>query len=171
MQTTTAMNSDVKALLTLWLLKMGTSSQEIQTTLQLAAASRVMVAEEQAPLEEDGPQAASNVALLRSASEVSSATARHDHQTARAMHSDIKALLALSLLKIGTSTIEIQTTLRMAASARAEAAEEAAAAAAVEAPAPAPEKVRAIETPSQTPRQALRNAHLAPISMRQFAAA
>jgi hypothetical protein len=46
MHNAATMNSDVKALLTLLLLKTGTSSQEIHNSLQLAGASRVMMAEE-----------------------------------------------------------------------------------------------------------------------------
>ena len=43
-----AMNFDIKALLTLLLLKSGTSSRDIQTAVNLTAAARLMVAEEYA---------------------------------------------------------------------------------------------------------------------------
>jgi hypothetical protein len=63
------MNSDVKALLTLWLLKAGTSPETIQMTLQLAAASRIMAAEEQAappPNDKREPRPATLQSFVRS---------------------------------------------------------------------------------------------------------
>ena len=166
MQNALAMNSDVKALLTLWLLKMGAKTQEIQTVLQLAAASRVMVAEELslASMGDERPHSATgNVATLRCASESNAAIV----QTST-MHSDIKALLTLALIKVGVSLDDIQTTLRLAAGSRAEAAYEA------EDDAPVSEPVhqappQAAAAPSS--RQSLRAAHLAPIPMREYAAA
>lgn len=118
------MNSDVKALLTLLLLKTGTSSQEIHNSLQLAAASRVMMAEESAtPARGQAPDASTNnVAKLRpigGASDTLTATARRMMQNADAMNSDIKALLTLLLLKNGAGANDIQTALRMAAASRA----------------------------------------------------
>lgn len=160
MQNAQAMNSDVKALLTLWLLKMGTKTQEIQTVLQLAAASRVMVAEELSLASMEEPQpAAGNVATLRCASEPKAAVV----QTST-MHSDIKALLTLALIKVGVGLDDIQTTLRLAAGSRAEAALEE-----QEAPAAEPAPPQAATAP--TSRQSLRAAHLAPIPMREYAAA
>ena len=62
-----AMNVDVKALLTLLLLKQGTSARDIQTAVNLTAAARLMVAEEYADMtqEDDAPEA-DNVTRLRS---------------------------------------------------------------------------------------------------------
>ncbi|QUS37674.1 hypothetical protein RPMA_01435 [Tardiphaga alba] len=128
MQNTAAMNSDVKALLTLLALKTGTSSPEIHHALQLAAASRVMMAEEHAnPARGTADATASNVARLRpSANNVpeTSASVRRMKQSAEAMNSDIKALITLMLLKNGADANEIQTALRMAAGSRAAAAAE-----------------------------------------------
>jgi hypothetical protein len=123
------MNSDVKALLTLLLLKTGTSSQEIHNSLQLAAASRVMMAEESATSARgQAPDATTNnVAKLRpigGASDTLTAAARRMKQTADAMNSDIKALLTLLLLKNGAGANDIQTALRMAAASRAAQAED-----------------------------------------------
>ncbi len=127
MQNTSAMNSDVKALLTLLALKTGTSSPEIHHALQLAAASRVMMAEEHAnPARVHADATASNVAKLRPNANMpeTSASVRRMKQSADAMNSDIKALITLMLLKNGADASEIQTALRMAAGSRAAAAEE-----------------------------------------------
>lgn len=179
MQNPAAMNSDIKALLTLLALKTGTSSAEIHNSLQLAAASRLMMAEETAP----APRApadegtGSNVAKLRpgNAGTASDATpaARRMQQAADAMNSDIKALLTLLLFKNGADAIEIQTALRMAAAARATATAAADEAETVrnetttdEAPAtPAVTDLAAI-----TARQAIRNEQLAPVMAKEFAA-
>ena len=59
-----AMNFDIKALLTLLLLKQGTSPKDIQTAVNLTAATRLMVAEEYAGRDE-APEA-SNVTNIRS---------------------------------------------------------------------------------------------------------
>lgn len=125
MQNPAAMNSDVKALLTLLALKTGTSSAEIHNSLQLAAASRLMMAEETSPSRAATAETqASNVAKLRPANGDADTTpaARRMLQTASAMNSDIKALLTLLLFKNGADAVEIQTALRMAAAARATAA-------------------------------------------------
>src|ERR1700712_1124887 len=113
MQTAAAMNVDTKALLTLLLLKSGTTSREIQTVLMVAATSRVIVAEENAVLQRpvnalEG--AASNVAQIRPA--VRQDAGEFDPH-AESMHSDIKALLTLVLLQSGVSSEDIQTTLRL----------------------------------------------------------
>lgn len=135
MQNTAAMNSDVKALLTLLALKTGTTSPEIHHALQLAAASRVMMAEEHASPRGQGDATASNVAKLRPNGNVpeTSNSVRRMKQSAEAMNSDIKALITLMLLKNGADANEIQTALRMAASSRAAAAAEEAEAMRVEA--------------------------------------
>ena len=163
MQSAHAMNSDVKALLTLWLLKMGTSTQEIQTVLQLAAASRVMVAEELSLLSfEETRPTARNVANLRSASGQNAAVTQ-----TLAMHSDIKALLTLALINVGVSLDDIQMTLRLAAGSRAEfACHE-------DDELPVSEPVRQAAPPAApaAPSRPLRAGHLAPIPMREYAAA
>jgi hypothetical protein len=175
MQNTAAMNSDVKALLTLLLLKTGTSSPEIHNALQLAAASRVMMAEEYAnPMRMQGIEASgSNVAKLRPATAVNvpetSAAVRRMKQSADAMNSDVKALLTLLLLKSGADSNEIQTALRMAASSRAVAAAEEAESIRAETQAEAASAAMT-ELASITARQAVRNESLAPISAKEFAA-
>jgi hypothetical protein len=165
MQNPHAMNSDVKALLTLWLLKMGTTTQEIQTVLQLAAASRVMVAEELSlvSMGETRPhQTARNVATLRSASGQNAAVTQ-----TLAMHSDIKALLTLALINIGVSLEDIQMTLRLAAGSRVEPASD------EEDEMPVSEPVRQAASPAAPAASSrpLRAGHLAPIPMREYAAA
>jgi ribosomal protein L7/L12 len=194
MQNSIAMNSDIKALLTLWLLKTGTNAQEIHTALQVAAASRVMVAEENAgPSREEAAPTPNNVAKFRPASEAL-AVARRQSQQADAMNSDIKALLTLSLLKIGATSNEIQTALRLAAASRVAASEERAEPARSETPVqrepiadttlaaagvgPIPAAVNdtapavaASEPISVSAKQSLRNDQLAPISIHEFAAA
>jgi hypothetical protein len=200
MQNSIAMNSDIKALLTLWLLKTGTNAQEIHTALQVAAASRVMVAEENgdSSRNEDAAIVPHNVSKLRPASDVLAA-ARKQQQQADAMNSDIKALLTLSLLKIGATSNEIQTALRLAAASRAATGEERAEPARtepvrVEAPAKpepgaeamlaaslgpipaavndtAPAAVAASMPAPASMKQTVRNDQLSPISIHEFAAA
>jgi hypothetical protein len=175
MQNSAAMNSDVKALLTLLLLKTGTSSPEIHNALQLAAASRVMMAEEHAnPTRMQATEASSsNVAKLRPVAAVNvpetSAAVRRMKQSAEAMNSDVKALLTLLLLKSGADSSEIQTALRMAAASRAVAAAEEAESIRVETQAEATSAAMN-ELASITARQAVRNELLAPISAKEFAA-
>src|ERR1700761_6847734 len=110
-----AMNFDIKALLTLLLLKSGTSSRDIQTAVNLTAAARLMVAEEYSDImpTDDVVQEGGNVTKIRTARAADAeATARHYDPQADAMNSDIKALLMLLLLQNGVSSREIQTTLR-----------------------------------------------------------
>lgn len=175
MQNSAAMNSDVKALLTLLLLKTGTSSSEIHNALQLAAASRVMMAEEHAnPMRMQGAEASgSNVAKLRPVAALNvpetSAAVRRMKQSAEAMNSDVKALLTLLLLKSGADSNQIQTALRMAASSRAAAAAEEAESVRAETQAEA-DSAAMNEIVSITARQAVRNESLAPIPAKEFAA-
>lgn len=176
MQNSAAMNSDIKALLTLLLLKTGTSSPEIHNALQLAAASRVMMAEEYAgptrsPVTETTPY---NVAKLRpvAGSDAAATSARKMKLNGEAMNSDIKALLTLLLLKNGAGSNEIQTALRMAAASRAALAEEQADALRAEALA---EQVSTTNTDvaQLTARQAVRNDQLAPsaaVGAKEYAA-
>ena len=167
-----AMNFDIKALLTMLLLKQGTSSKDIQTAVNLTAAARLMVAEEYpelAPIED--VLEAGNVTKIRPAhrSEADAvADARPFEPHADAMNSDIKALLMLLLLQNGASSREIQTTLRLAARTRNLMADEQ--------PEALPEEIAIVavskpqETRATTAKQALRNDHLAPIPLREFAA-
>ncbi len=72
-----AMNFDIKALLTLLLLKSGTSSKDIQTAVNMAAAARLMVAEESAEPEQSAEAQetnASNVTKISADSERRSRT-------------------------------------------------------------------------------------------------
>lgn len=175
MQNTAAMNSDVKALLTLLLLKTGTSSPEIHNALQLAATSRVMMAEEHAnpSRAQVAEPAGSNIARLRpvAAGNVpeTSASVRRMKQSADAMNSDIKALLTLLLLKNGAGATEIQTALRMAAASRAAAAAEEAEAVRAETQAEAASAAMT-EFAAITARQTLRNEQLAPVCAEESAA-
>ena len=163
MHNAATMNSDVKALLTLLLLKTGTSSQEIHNSLQLAAASRVMMAEESATSVRSAPDATTNnVAKLRpigGTNDIVSAAAKRMKQSADSMNSDIKALLTLLLLKNGAGSSEIQTALRMAAAQRAAMAEEQA------------EAVRAesTETVADAPK-VVRSEQASPAQAKEFAA-
>jgi hypothetical protein len=176
MQNTAAMNSDVKALLTLLLLKTGTSSPEIHNALQLAAASRIMMAEEHAnPARGQNVEASgSNVAKLRPAGNGSvpetSASVRRMKQSADAMNSDIKALLTLLLLRSGADSSEIQTALRMASASRVAAAAEEAESVRAETQAEAASAAMN-ELASITVKQAVRNDQLATaLSSKEFAA-
>jgi len=89
-----AMNFDIKALLTLLLLKSGTSSRDIQTAVNLTAAARLMVAEEYAetaPIDEVATPEGGNVTKIRSARNADAVTTarNYDPQT-DAMNSDIR---------------------------------------------------------------------------------
>ena len=167
MQSAYEMNSDVKALLTLWLLKAGTSPETIQMTVQLAAASRIMVVEEQAlpPNDRREPRPV-NATKLRPVTDANDAAKDRARLNAGAMHSDIKALLSLALLKVGASSSEIQTTLRLAAALRTRLAD-----ATNVPPQSAVTTEPEADIVSITPKQVFRNGHLAPISMRRIAAA
>jgi hypothetical protein len=160
-----AMIFDIKALLTLLLLKQGTSAKDIQTAVNLTAAARLMVAEEYADRDE-APEGG-NVTPLRSARHGENQAARPFEPHADAMNSDIKALLMLLLLQNGASSREIQTTLRLATKSRVVADEQSDAS---QEAVPVAEVTRALEARTMTPKQALRAEHLAPISMREFAA-
>jgi hypothetical protein len=175
MHNAASMNSDIKALLALLLLKSGANAKDIQTALQLAAASRVMVAEENADEgdEQTLEEIASNVSDLRASARDQDNVRGKGTPSQEVMNSDIKALLTLLLLRSGTSSTEIQTTLRFAAASRVMITEELAEPVAIEneaveaepEQAPKPARVR-----SMSPRQALRAEHLAPVPMREFAA-
>jgi uncharacterized membrane protein YjjP (DUF1212 family) len=169
-----AMNFDIKALLTLLLLKSGTSSKDIQTAINMAAAARLMAAEECAEPAQ-GPESqetnASNVTKIRPIRNGETEPApnlRKFEPQADAMNSDIKALLTLLLLQHGASSREIQTTLRMAAAVRGMMADE------PTDPPPADISSAAVGRIPETrpaPKQAGRNDHLAPIPVKEFVAA
>jgi hypothetical protein len=152
-----AMNFDIKALLTLLLLKQGTSSKDIQTAVKLTAAARLMVAEEYADRNE--APAAGNITNIRAARVP-------DRPHADTMNSDIKALLMLLLLQNGASSREIQTTLRLAARTRGAAADEESET--IEEAVPLVEVTKVLESRAMTPKQAVRAERLAPL--REFAA-
>jgi hypothetical protein len=120
MQNATAMNADVKALLTLLLLKTGTTPKEIQTVLMVASTSRILIAEEYAASQAETSVEASadNVSRIRPAPSNVAANPVGFDPEADGMYSDIKALLSMVLLQNGVSTNEIQTTLRVAATSR-----------------------------------------------------
>ena len=161
-----AMIFDIKALLTLLLLKQGTSSKDIQTAVNLTAAARLMVAEEYA--EQDETRESGNVTSIRAGRQVETGDTKRFEPHVDAMNSDIKALLMLLLLQNGASSREIQTTLRLATKSRAVAADEQSDM--CQEAVPAVEVTKALEPRAMTPKQALRAEHLAPISMREFAA-
>jgi hypothetical protein len=152
----------------LLLLKQGTSSKDIQTAVNLTAAARLMVAEEYAEPAPGEDLEAGNVTNIRPPRRCGADTvagARPFEPQADAMNSDIKALLVL-LLKSGASSREIQTTLRLAARTRGLMADEL--------PETSEEEITAAVARAQetrpTPKQALRNDHLAPVALREFAA-
>jgi hypothetical protein len=165
-----AMNFDIKALLTLLLLKSGTSPKDIQTAVNMAAAARLMAAEEcaepapSAEAEETNTSNVTNIRPVLNDEAESAAAPRKFEPHADAMNSDIKALLTLLLLQNGASSREIQTTLRMAAAVRDMMADE------PSEPPPADVSTAAVgripETRSSL-KQAVRNERLAP---REFAA-
>lgn len=169
MQQSAATASDTKALLTLWLLKTGTTAAEIRISLQLAATSRVMAAEERGfAATADAPLAlAHNVSQLHPGGDPDMLKeAREAHFAAEAMNSDIKALITLSLLKIGTSQEEIHRALRLAARSRATDAEQSSNGIPLE-------ELASAHTAdaSSTPKQVFRNEHLAPPLSHGYAAA
>jgi hypothetical protein len=151
---------EMKALLTLALLKSGTSAKDIQTAVNVASAARLMAAEEFGKFsrnEQVRSQAkASNVRGLRQHEEMAYPSGP-DHDQLESLNSDIKALLSLLLLQQGASSKEILTTLRMAAGVTEEEHVE-------------PEEMieepvrREIERRPATSKQAVRNEPLPPIS-------
>jgi hypothetical protein len=170
MHISAAMASDTKALLTLWLLKTGTTPAEIRTALQLAATSRLMAAEEQGFVRTAGAPIppAHNVSQLHPSFDVEVLkAAREAELAAEAMNSDIKALITMSLLKIGTSSDEIHSALRLASRSRAAVAEipsDGIPAGAL--PDGMPDAFAAA-----TPKQVFRNEHLASLFNQGFVAA
>lgn len=176
--------TEIKALLTLALLKSGTCPKDIQTAIDLAATTRLMAGEESAAFElEDRNGADSNVTNIRNLRPGSTAVAPRERQRQEpisGLNGDVKALLSLLLLQNGATAREIRTTLRMAAAMGMQDSEQATApeieqtepeqpAEAVAAPVPQkphvvlrPEMLSTDIRPS-TPKQRLRNDYLAPI--------
>jgi hypothetical protein len=154
---------EIKALLTLALLKSGTSAKDIQTAINVASAARLMVIEEYAELVRSGESGSdanvANIYEARHGVSPSAPQSRRRGLEVDGMNSDIKALLSVLLLQHGASPKEILTTLRMAAAARTADDEE------------MPEQMageedarREPERRHSTPKQALRNELLASIA-------
>jgi hypothetical protein len=155
---------DIKALLTLLLLKQGTTSRDIQAAVNLTATARLMVAKEYADIAQHHEAAeAGNVARIRSSRQSDVDAVRPFEPHLDTLNSEIKALLMLLLLQSGASQHEIQTTLRLAAKSRSAATTEEYEMVQEEMPveaAPAPRRVK----------QVFRPEHLAPIGANEFAA-
>ena len=177
--------TEIKALLSLALLKSGTSASAIQTAIDVAATTRLMAGEECAgfaPDERNGADGnVTNVRDLRHGDAAAAVRDRQREQPISALNGDVKALLSLLLLQHGATSREILTTLRMAAATRRQDGEpttgqdrertepeqpiEAAAT-------PIPQKPHIALTPDilpaddirpATPKQRMRNEYLAPI--------
>jgi hypothetical protein len=176
--------TEIKALLTLALLKSGTSPKDIQTAIDLAATTRLMAGEESAASEhDDGNDADGNVTNIRNLRQGGKAAAalpeRHRREPINALNGDVKALLSLLLLQNGASAREIRTTLRMAAAMGVQDSEQTTAPEveqtepepSPEVAAPIPQKPHLVLRPEvlpadirpSTPKQRLRNDYLAPI--------
>ena len=177
--------TEIKALLTLALLKSGTSAKDIQTAIDVAATTRLMAGEECADSgQDDGNGADGHVTNVRDLRHGDAAVAVRDRkreQPISVLNGDVKALLSLLLLQHGASSREILTTLRMAAGVRVQDGEptggqdrertepeqptEPAAAVIPQKPhlALGPDMLPAEIRPA-TPKQRLRNEYLAPIA-------
>jgi hypothetical protein len=118
MQSPAVVISDIKALLTLLLLKTGTTSAEIRTSLQFASTWRAMAGDDRGNEPAGLAHPANNVARLYPNSDAETA-ARNMQLAIEAMNSDVMALLTLSLLKTGSTSEEIQKALHLAALSRA----------------------------------------------------
>jgi hypothetical protein len=184
--------TEIKALLTLALLKSGTSARDIRTAIGVAATTRLMAGEEGAELGQDDSNVAdanvTNIRQLRHGNATPVLRERKGEQPISGLNGDVKALLSLLLLQHGATSREILTTLRMAATPRAqddeqtigqdseqdseqtefEQATEAAANAAPEV-AQKPE-IRSADARTSTAKQRLRNDYLAPIARSPHAA-
>jgi hypothetical protein len=111
---------EIKALLTLALLKSGTSAKDIQTAVNVASAARLMIAQEYAALARgDEGRFDSKVTNMRG-----EPLGQKQELNTDSVHCEIKALLSLLLLQNGASQKEILTTLRLASAAAAQMAEE-----------------------------------------------
>ena len=189
--------TEIKALLTLALLKSGTSVSVIQTAIDVAATTRLMAGEECAEFAHDERSGAdgdvTNVRDLRHGDAAAAVRDRQRGQPVSALNGDVKALLSLLLLQHGATSREILTTLRMAAATRRQDDEQTAAGQVPEraeperaepeqpaeaAPLPIPQKPAIALRPDMlpadirpaTPKQRLRNDYLAPLGRSSHAA-
>ena len=114
--------TEIKALLSLALLKSGTSAKDIQTAIDVAATTRLMAGEEGARFAHDDRNGAdgnvTNVRDLRHCNVAATVRDRKREQPISGLNGDVKALLSLLLLQHGATSREILTTLRMAAATR-----------------------------------------------------
>lgn len=180
--------TEIKALLSLALLKSGTSAKDIQTAIDVAATTRLMAGEEGAEFAHDDRNGSdsnvTNVRDLRHRHAAATVRDRKREQPISGLNGDVKALLSLLLLQHGATSREILTTLRMAAGTRAQNVEqhdeqpggqdrepiELEQPAEAVAP-PAPQKPHVVlrlemlpaDIRPTTPKQRLRNEYLAPI--------
>src|ERR1700759_1627733 len=112
--------TEIKALLTLALLKSGTSAKDIQNAIDVAATTRLMAGEEcvepALEIRNDVDSNVTNIRDVRPGATIATREARRP-QPISAINGDVKALLSLLLLQNGATSREILTTLRMAAAA------------------------------------------------------
>jgi hypothetical protein len=168
--------TEIKALLTLALLKSGTSARDIQTAIDIAATTRLMAGEESAGLDDDDRNIIeSNVTNIRDPRYGSAVMPREGKRQApiSGLNGDVKALLSLLLLQHGATSKEILTTLRMAATAHVQDDErdcESELDELAEAAARITEKAQVVQRPQSrpaetaaAPKQRLRNEYLPPI--------
>jgi hypothetical protein len=152
--------TEIKALLTLALLKSGTSSRDIQNAIDVAATTRLMAGEECAALDHDDSGVAdrnvTNIRDLRNGDAAAAPRERKRQQPISGLNGDVKALLSLLLLQHGATSREILTTLRMAAALPVQ--EDCQDTEPAE-----PEQSETVATVLATSRQRLRNEPLAPI--------
>jgi hypothetical protein len=166
--------TEIKALLTLALLKSGTSSKDIQNAIDIAATTRLMAGEESTESEHDD-RGIDNVTNIRDLRHGNAVEPRERKQPVSGLNGDVKALLSLLLLQHGATSREIITTLRVAAAtpvqedrhdseeAEFEQPEIVAARILGKGPVARKPEARAAETLLTTPKQGLRNERLAPI--------
>lgn len=175
--------TEIKALLTLALLKSGTSVRDIQIAIDIAATTRLMAGEECAESGDDDRNGTdgnvTNIRDLRPGNAAAPRQRKHSRPIS-GLNGDVKALLSLLLLQNGATSREILAALRMAAAPREQNDEQTAGQdhdpAELEQPVeaaaiPIPQKLPVMLRPEMlstdirpsTPKQRLRNEHLAPI--------
>jgi hypothetical protein len=152
---------EIKALLTLALLKSGTNAKDIKTAVEVASAARLMAAEEYDRTPSIEPiRTGRKVTNIRAGAHDEEADYAHQNQEyTEGLNSDIKALLSLLLLQQGASSKEILTTLRLATGTGTTGEDQNESEQIAETPA-----TRNVERRSVTPKQAFRNEQLAPNS-------
>jgi hypothetical protein len=180
--------TEIKALLTLALLKSGTSAKDIQGAIDIAATTRLMAGAECAEFEQhDRNDADVNVTNIRDLRQGNAGAPRRERKRElpiSGLNGDVKALLSLLLLQHGATSREILAALRMAAAPREQICEpnveqttaQGSEPAELEQPAeaadtPMPQKLPVVLRPEMlstdirptTPKQRLRNDYLAPI--------